>query len=213
MSETAMTAPRQTPKSTKKKKIIPEYLIRETIDGIPFYYRGFREVIAGNKTFEEIMADSGLQILLKTFIGNILRAALNWKDFHVFVGESGAHLDHRNNLGLDICVYDKKVLTPDKITTRYLEVPPKLVVEVDVNVELPERNENLFEEFVMRKVKSLFQFGTEQVVWIFSKSKTVIIAKPDGHWEVQDWNKTFELLPGIPVNIVQYLKDEGISYD
>ena len=52
MSATAMTAPKQKSKTTRKQEKITEYLIRETIDGIPFYYRGFREVLDGNKTCE-----------------------------------------------------------------------------------------------------------------------------------------------------------------
>ena len=47
---------------------IPSYLIRETIDGIPFYYKDFREVLNKTKTKAEIMADSGLQAVSYTHL-------------------------------------------------------------------------------------------------------------------------------------------------
>jgi len=200
------------PKSSpRKKRSVPAYLVRETIDGIPFYYRGYRSVLNKTKTFDEIMGDSGLQLFLKNYLGDVLREHLDLKKFYVFVGEGGAHLNHRSNFSLDLTVYDKSVLTPGKITTKYVDVPPKLVIEVDVNVELPDKTQDLFEEFVLRKVRRLFDFGTERVIWVFSKSRTVIIASPGGHWEVQDWDKDLELWPGISTNIVRHLQKEGIN--
>lgn len=207
---TAQIAEQQNP-ILRKKRPIPSYLVREMIDGIAFYYRGYRSVLNKTKTFDEIMGDGGLQLFLKNYLGNVLREQLDGKKFYVFVGEGGAHLDHRSNLSLDVTVYDKSVLTPGKITTKYVDVPPKLVIEVDVNVELPDKTQDLFEEFVLRKVRRLFEFGTERVIWVFSKSKTVIIASPGGHWEVQDWDKDLELWPGISANIVHHLQKEGIN--
>lgn len=206
---TAQTAEKQQI-PLRKKRSIPAYLVRETIDGIPFYYRGYRSVLNKSKTLDEIMGDSGLQLFLKNYLGDALREHLDRQKFYIFVGEGGAHLDHRSNLSLDVTVYDKSVLTPGKITTKYVDVPPKLVIEVDVNVELPDKDQDLFEEFVLRKVQRLFEFGTERVIWIFSKSRTVIIASPGGHWEVQNWNKDLELWPGISINIFHHLQQEGI---
>jgi len=39
---------------------IPPSLIKETIDGIPFYYAGYRSVLNKTRKLEEIMPDSGL---------------------------------------------------------------------------------------------------------------------------------------------------------
>ncbi|MCY7327193.1 MAG: hypothetical protein LH618_01440, partial [Saprospiraceae bacterium] len=62
------------PKSSpRKKRSVPAYLVRETIDGIPFYYRGYRSVLNKTKTFDEIMGDSGLQLFLKNYLGDVLR--------------------------------------------------------------------------------------------------------------------------------------------
>lgn len=35
------------------KRAIPAYLVREVIDGIPFYYRGYRQAMNKTKTLEE----------------------------------------------------------------------------------------------------------------------------------------------------------------
>ena len=206
--DTALKVP--APKNGRK---IPAYLISELIDGIPFYYRGYRAVLNKTKKLEDIMADSGLQFVLKEHISDRLKAGLDRKKYLLGSGDVGNHIDRRNNLGLDVVVFEKSVLTPDKITTRYIDVPAKMVVEIDVNVELPDKKTDLFEEYVVRKVNRLFAFGTEKVVWVFSKSKKVISATPNAPWQISNWNDDVELMNGIVMNIDRYLKEEGMNPD
>ncbi len=199
--------------SNSEQPSIPEYLIKETIDGIPFYYRGFRSVVNQLNTKEAIMADSGLQGFLKAFLVTLLARQLDLDKYHFFVGEMGAHIDTQNNLSLDLAIFDQATLLPEKITTKYIDVPPKVVIEIDVNVELKEVDSNSLDFFVLRKVKKLHQFGVEKVIWIFSKNKTVIIATPDQKWDVLDWNQDIEILEGITFNAAQYLEKKGIQPD
>lgn len=194
----------------KRKRKIPTSLIKETIDGIPFYYAGYKSVLNKTRKLEEIMPDSGLQSIIKNFLKDLLTLGLDRKLYWILIGEIGSHLDHRNNMGLDVAVYDKKILTPDKITNKYIDVTPKLVIEVDVNVEMEDKTSNLFEEFVLRKVRNLHKFGTEKVIWILTKSKTVIVAMPDNNWKVLDWDTDIELIDGLTFNIAEYLREEGI---
>lgn len=194
-----------------KKASIPIHLIKEIIDGIPFYYRGFRAVLNETKTKADIMADSGLQGYIKTFFILLLAKQLDLSKYHFFAGETGAHLDKSNNLSLDISIFDKSILSPDKITTRYLNVPPKIVIEIDVNVEVVTPNENIFDTFILRKIKKLHKFGTEKIIWVFSKSKTIIISTADKKWDVIDWDETVEILDGIQFNLAQYLKEQGVN--
>ena len=42
-------------------KKIPDFLIREVMDGQPLYYRGYRDVLRKLKTIEDIMPCSTLQ--------------------------------------------------------------------------------------------------------------------------------------------------------
>lgn len=210
MTATAIQSP---PTKKRSPRRIPAYLIRETIDGIDFYYRGYRSVLNKNQKLEDIMGDSGLQSILKNLVRELLQQKLGRKKFWILTGEIGQHIDRRNNLGLDVVVFEKSVLTPDKITTKYIDVPAKLVVEIDVNVELPDRDTDLFQEFVVRKVKRLFAFGTARVVWIFTQSRKVLAATPDAPWQVYDWRDDVELLHGVRINIDDYLKTEGIDLD
>ncbi len=186
-------------------------MVRETIDGIPSYYKGFRSVLNKTKKLEDIIADSNLQSLIKRYLFVLLIQGLDPKKYQAFMGEVGSHLDHRSNMGLDVAVYDAKVLTPDKFTSKYFDVTPTVVIEVDVNAELRDRNANLFEEFVLRKVRRLHAFGTEKIIWVFTKSKTVIVARPNNIWEVLDWDTEVELLDGVHFNIARYLEEEGID--
>ena len=202
-------------KSTPSKKAveIPAALVRETIDGIPFYYAGYRSVLDKKVDLEGITADGGFRLFLKDFFFKLLISRLDSSRFAIFMGNIGCHFDDRTDLSLGVAVYDKKILTPDKITAKYIGVTPKIVIEIDVNVEMAERNENIFEEFVLRKVKKLFEFGAEKIVWVFSKSKTVIVARPGGTWDVVDWDQDVELADGIIFNIAKYLKEEGIKLE
>jgi Uma2 family endonuclease len=199
-----------TPENKPAKRKIPAYLIRETIDGIPFYYAGYKDVINRKKTLEDIMADSGLQAIIKAYLMILFAQKLDLNRFQPVSGEIGSHLDHRSNLALDVAVYDNNVLTPEKINLKYIDVNPKIVVEIDVQVKLEDPTANPFEQYVLRKVKKLLAFGTERVIWIFTQSDTVIVAKPGNSWEVFHLNQDVILLEGINMNIGNYLNSKGI---
>lgn len=47
---------------------IPTSLIREIIDGKPYYYKGYREVLAGNINEEGVMGCSTLQAFIVTYL-------------------------------------------------------------------------------------------------------------------------------------------------
>ena len=207
-----ISAPVSSPTETKakaSKRKIPAYLVRETIEGIDFYYPGFRQVLSKQKKLDEIMGDSGLQYFLKLFLYDTLKAEIDEKRYRVGSGELGFHASVRNNMGLDVVIFDRAILTPDKITPRYVTVAPKVVIEIDVNVELPDRASDLFQEYVIRKVDSLFKHGVEKVIWFFSKSRKVVIALPGQAWQIDDWNQDIEILDQVKVNIADYITREG----
>ncbi len=198
--------------ATKKtSRNIPESLVRETVEGIPFYYPGFRGVLNKTKKLEEIMSDSGLQAYLKDLIGDLIKAQIDRKFFIVIAGEVGSHLDNRNNFGLDIAIYDRQVLTNDKITTKFVDVPPKIVLEIDVNVQMgPDSTGNLFEQYMVPKIQQLFAFGTERVFWVFTKTRTILMATEAGQWSFPKWDSDLEIMPGVTVNIARLIEEEGL---
>lgn len=198
------------PKKAKKRKI-PAYLIRETIDGVPFYYAGYKEVLNKKKTLEDIMADSGLQSIIKAYLMILFAQKLDLRKFQPVSGEVGNHLERRSNLALDVAVYDKSILTPDKITNKYIDVYPKVVIEIDLKVTLEDTSIDLFAPFVLAKSKKLLSFGTERIIWVFTQSNTIMVVKPGNTWEVFQLNDDVVVMDGVVMNIGRYLEEEGIE--
>lgn len=192
---------------TKKLKMLSE-LVFETIDGRDYYYRGYQEVLKGKKSKEEIMGTSGLQSLIISYLIEVIILKINKKLYHFLTGETGLHLNQRDNLSNDIAIYDKNILTPDKITTNYIDVPPKVAIEVDIRINLERPTDH---EYVYKKTEKLLDFGLERVIWVFTNSQKVLIAEPRKDWIISDWHKEIEILEGITFNIAQFLKQEGIN--
>jgi hypothetical protein len=87
-----------TVKQRKLARKVPEYLIKEILDRIPIYYKGYKAVLRKEKTLESIMGASGLQVLIVSYIYKLLVRQLSDDMYHVFAGEAGLHLDINNNL-------------------------------------------------------------------------------------------------------------------
>ncbi len=195
-----------------RKRKVPEYLVKEEIDGVKFYYPGYRQVVAGKKTLEDIMGWSGLQGIIVSYFTYFVLNKLNFKKYRVIPGETGNHLSLRNNLSLDLAIFERSVLTANKITTKYVDVPAYCVIEIDVQAEWEEGSMSDV-EFIGLKTKKLFDFGTQKLVWVLSKSKKVIVAEPGKRWEIIDWDEDIELMECIMFNVGKYLEEEGINPD
>jgi Uma2 family endonuclease len=207
--ETNQALPVATPKAAPRRKI-PNFLVREEVEGLKFYYPGFRQVLNKTKTIEDIMPDSLFQSSLKNEIGDFLKAHLDKKQFRVLSGETGLHAGHGSNFGLEVVVYDKAVLTPEKINANYANLPAELVIEIDLNVELEDRRADLFYKFVVPKTKRLLSFGTKKVVWYFSAVQKILVAEPGKKWEFQDWSEPVELFPGLLLDILKLMEEADI---
>jgi hypothetical protein len=187
---------------------IPTSFIREIIDGKPYYYKGYREVLAGNMNIEGIMGCSSLQTYIISYILGIFYDQINRAKYIIATNEPGLHINRRNNLASDIMIFDKDVLTIDKIDLRYIQVPPTLSIEVDTDVELEEVTES---EYVTLKTMKLLEFGAEKAIWFFTETKKVMIATP-GNWTTFDWEHEVMLMPGAMCNVGQYLQSKGSRF-
>lgn len=181
---------------------IPDYLVRETIDGIPFYYRGYEAVLKNQKTLEDIMGSSGLQSYLITRIFKFLLLNLNDKQYEVLTNELGLHLSNRNNLSSDIAVYEKKQLK-GKLNNKYLKIPPLIAFEIDTKIESKNTKD---QEYVHLKTEKLLEFGVQKVIWVFTTSKKIMVAEPQKDWLTKNWDQTFEVLGA--KSSIQYLIDD-----
>jgi Uma2 family endonuclease len=120
--------------------------------------------------------------------------------------EAGLHLDHRSNLSNDIAIYETRVLTPDKINRKYVDVPPKIAIEIDIDGDV----EHLTEAgYIYKKTQKMLTFGTEKVVWVLTAAQVVIVATNE-KIETFNWHKDIELMVGQSFNIGQYLDKKGI---
>jgi hypothetical protein len=205
MATLAYHSPRRPLPRPKGK--IPEALVYEIMDGQPIYRKGYREVLSGKKTIEEIMGASTLQSVIVAHVMKVIFTFLDEDRYFVLTGEPGVHLDHRNNLANDVSIFDQTVLTPAKISTRYADVPPLLAIEVDVSADTSDLTEA---GYVLKKTRKLFAFGVRKVIWILTDAQAVTVATPD-RIETFDWTQDIELMAGHSVNIGAYLAKRGIS--
>jgi len=196
------------PRQRNRAKAIPESLIYEVIDGKPFYYEGYKDVLANKKTSEEIMGASGLQSFIIQYLLEVLYLKIGRKRYHFLTNEIGTHLDKNNNLSGDIYIYDKETLSPDKINTHYVEVAPKIAIEIDIRIDLSDEKDF---GYVFTKTHKLLDFGVEKVLWIFTKHQKVMVATKDQDWLTKNWSQEIELLDGEYFNIGKFLADEGVG--
>jgi Uma2 family endonuclease len=185
--------------SQRKISKVPPCLVKEILDEIPVYYKGYKAVVRKEKTLEDIIGASGLQIFIVRYLFRLLDRNLDENLFYVFTGEGGLHLDKGNNLSGDVLVFEKSMLTPDLIDTHYLNIPPLIDIEVDVEID-----NSTFSDFkyIQKKTKKLLEFGTQKVIWILTKTKTIIVAEP---------NKDWLMINNINFNVQNYLIKEGIN--
>ena len=182
---------------------VPSYLVYEIMDGKPIYYKGYKNVINGTKTFEEIMGASSLQGLLVFYLCNIIGKFINEEIYTVLTSESGLHVNHRNNLANDIAIFNENTL---KISKKYADVPPKIVFEIDIDAELSDMSET---GYIYKKTKKLLDFGTEKVFWILTEPQVVIVATKESI-QTFDWNRNIEIMDGQAFNIGAYLEKKGV---
>ncbi len=194
-----------------KKQKVPDYLVYEIMDGKPIYYKGYQDVLKKKKTLDDIMGCSSLQAVLVQYIMHLCFMKLDTRKYWFLTNEIGNHLDKGNNLSSDIAIYDKAVLTADKINLHYPDVPAKVLVEVDTKADLTEVGTAAY---FHKKTQKLLDFGVEKVIWIFTASQKITIAERDATaWKTVNWNQAVELLEGHFFNIASYLEAEGIKLE
>jgi Uma2 family endonuclease len=188
---------------------VPENLILEILDGQPLYRRGYKDVLRKLKTLEDIMGTSSYQSILNSYIYRLLMKNLDENRYDVLNGEPGLHFEKNDNVSNDIVVHD--LLSADKITTKYANYPPKLVVEIDIEIDptcMPEI------EYLQKKTAKMLDFGVERVVWILTYVKKVIVAdRLNNTWFMVEWSSDIELMEGIFFNIQGFLDKRGVNPD
>lgn len=188
--------------------IIPSSLIYEVLNGRPLYYRGYKEVLAKNLNPESVMGSSSLQAILVSLIHTFTMKNRDKKKYLPVTNEAGVHLDLNNNLSCDVAIFEKGTFD---ITTKYFNTPPKIVVEVDVKIDLTDFD-GLEYEYVAEKTQRLFDFGVERVLWVLSKSRRVFVAVPNQDWIFTEWHNDIPVMENCILNVKRLLDEEEIAY-
>ncbi len=208
MSALAQSKPRRTRRLLARS--VPTALVYETWLGRPIYYRGYRDVLAGLKTNEEIMSCSDLQGVLVSLLNGYLYSIINRKKYLLATNEIGLHLALNDNLGSDLVLFEKERV--GKLKGKYFDVPPKLVIEVDIKADVTDF-ENGADGYIMQKSQKLLDFGVEKVLWVItSMQRTYVIDRNDPTWHIVDWSETIHVLDDCTLNIKQLLDEEEIAY-
>lgn len=108
----------------KKTRQIPRAFVYEEMDGVPVYYRGYKEAIANHQPAESIMGGSKLQATLTSIILKYLYKNLDESAYRIVTGEAGLHLKKKTNLSADIVIYDKALLKGRKLQKKCFDIPP-----------------------------------------------------------------------------------------
>lgn len=164
-------------------------------------------MLAKKKTIEETMASSVLQVIILDAIKRYLYGVVS-KDYIIASNEAGLHLRKNDNVANDIAIYRKED-SKNFFSKKYFDVPPRLVIEVDIDVEADvEKAQEL--QYVLNKTNKLLTFGVEKVVWIFSEDRKTIIAGTQPDWVITNWNADIALMNGIVLNLENLLKENSI---
>jgi Uma2 family endonuclease len=182
---------------------VPKVLIYEEDEGKPIYYKGYKKVLTGQLTLEDIMGASYLQSLLITEIVGFLFSQLDRKKYQALASELGIHLDKGSNRACDIAIYEKTALQTVEDEEKYLDIPPKIAFEIDLKADL----ENILpENYYQKKTQQLLDFGVEKLIWVSTNPRKVMVATPDAPWIILNWTDTFEIMEDLPLNLAQLME-------
>lgn len=198
----------ENPVSPAPHQEIPYALVYEVLNGRPLYYRGHKDVLTGTRRVEDIVGSGSLQAILVSLIYGYVANNRDKKKYLPVTNEAGVHLDLNDNLSCDVTIFEKGTFD---VTTKYFDTPPKIVIEVDVKIDLGEFD-GLDFNYLAEKTQKLFDFGVERVLWVLSKSRRVFVAVPNQDWIFTDWSNDVPVMDGCILNVKNLLDHEEINY-
>ena len=196
-------------KRKPKFRTIPSYLIYEEMNGKPLPYKGFLDVLSGKKKVEEIMGSSSLQSIIVYLVVLLIGNKINRKKYLVGTNEPGIHIRLGDNLSNDIAIFERGDVT---INDKYFDKAPKIVIEVDVKIDLSLTEWNNEWDYIIEKSQKMLDFGTEKVIWITTKSKKIFVSSSTERWYMVNFNEDVPLIDGCILNLGQILKDEEVMF-
>ncbi len=191
----------------EEKRRLLKALVYEKVNGKPIYYRNYKKVLKGELPPEAVMGSSGLQAYLVMLLIKFLLGELDEKKFTLLFNELGFLYKKGSWRNLDIAIFEREKVKPYLLQDKLIPVAPKVVIEIDTKADLSKYGS--MEEYAYEKTQDLLDAGVEKVIWIFTKTKKVMIAEKGEKWIVQDWSEDFEVFEGVRLNIYKLLRKEG----
>ncbi len=194
------------PKVKALKKVIPPELIYEIDEGTPIYYRGYREVLSGKLTIEDIMGTSKKQsFLIIQLIARLMGFNIE-RFYHLFSSELGLKFK-KSQRAADIALIAKDRMTFDEIwQSEYSDKMPDIIIEIDTQADLTEMPDPA--SYFFKKTKQLLENGALKVIWIFTESETVMVSEQGKtQWEVMHWSEDVAVSHGFSFNIQKILSE------
>ena len=186
----------------KSLKELKELLTYEVVNGRRIYYKGYKDALKGIVSPEAVMGASFFHSRILSKINAWLSVNLGSK-YIVAVGELGYKLKSNTWRNLDIAVFEYEKVKDKLELNEYIEIPPKLVIEIDVRAEL----EGDFLVYVKEKVNDLINSGVEKVIWIFTKPRVILVAEKNKDWVIKNWNEDIEVIEGLKLNLERLLRE------
>lgn len=182
---------------------VPSFLIREVLNGEPIYYKGYKDVLVGTKVFDEVMGDSAEKLAVIEYLTHSFLSGPDRHQYRIITNDAGLMIDQNNDLSGDIQLFDAKAFPIKKEKSPFAVIPPAVHIEIDTHIESDKLTD---QEYIRKKIKTLLNFGTTKVIWIFSDSKTVLIATKEGQ-KVVDWWEDINLTPRFSFNLGTFLQE------
>jgi Uma2 family endonuclease len=191
---------------------IPKILIYEEFEGHPIYRKGYRDFMLGLKQIDEInMGTSVLQWFITNTITKFLNINLPEK-YILGSAELGLHISSNSNFAADIAIYQKKDLKISLDCTNYSSIPPRVIIEVDIKAEESDYFQNE-EEYFHRKTEKLLEWGVENVIWVFSKSKRILVADNLKTWSFNSWDLPIIIVENYEINLWEAMLTNGFEVE
>ena len=185
--------------SKEERNRLLKLLTYEKVRGNPIYYRDYRKVMRGELNPEAVMGSSGIKAFLIKVLVELLLGILDKERYEILFNELGFLYKEGSWRNLDVAIFEKEKVKPYLLQHKLIPVPPKVVIEIDTKADLSRYGS--FEDYVHEKTQDLLDAGVEKVVWIFTKTKKVMVAERGKKWIVQNWDEDFEVLEGVRVNL------------
>ncbi|GAB3509176.1 hypothetical protein GCM10027341_45850 [Spirosoma knui] len=182
--------PEQRHRRMERERLLKS-LIYELWDGKPVYYDGYKEVLTGIKTVEQLMSSSILQSLLASRLIAYLSNSLDMNTYAVLGNDLGIQFKKGDWRACDVAIFTLEQLEGQD-WEKYAWVPPKVAIEIDTKADMSRFNEPF--DYYGQKTERLLDFGVEKVVWLFTKSRKTWIAEPNQDWVIKDWNQPIDIL-------------------